>query len=139
MLRLFLSALLLSLCTYALAQGGTSPEQLSQAYATALRNQNQKAFLDLFALSTKQDRAVAEQQFATQSKMRIESVKIVPFAVHEQRYRKAMARLGRSDATPPEAWAEIAFSPVKQSDGSVQQETSLLSIVRRDGRYFVSW
>jgi hypothetical protein len=139
MLRFFLATLLLSLCNCGFAQGTVSPEQLSQAYATALRNQNQKAFLDLFAFSTKQERAVAEQQFATQSKMRIESVKIVPFSVHEQRYKKAMARLGRSDATPPEAWAEIVFVPVKLPDGSVQQETSLLSIVRRDGRYFVSW
>lgn len=137
--RYVVSALLLGFAANAFAQGATSPEQLAMAYAAALGSQNEKAFIDLFALSREQDRSVAEQQFRTQSQMRVVSTRILPFAAHEQRYRKAMARLGKSDATPPEAWAEVVFAPVRQPNGAMAQETALLAVVCRDGRFFVSW
>lgn len=139
MLRALLTTFLTVVSLQVHAQGATSPEGLIDAYASALKARDLQAFVNLFALPREQDRVVVEGQFRRQSAMRIESAKIVPFAVYEQRYRKAMARLGKSTATPPEVWAEISFASVAASNGGVEQESSILAVVRRDGRYFISW
>ncbi len=139
MVRHVVVPVLLSVALNAYAQGANSPDQLLENYKSALKTKNVRSFVSLFELQREQDRATVESQFRRQSSMRIESAKIVPFSVHEQRYRKAMARLGKSPATTPDAWAEVAFASVSTPGGAVEQETSILAVVRRDGRYFIGW
>ena len=139
MLRVLLTTFLTVLSLQARAQGAVSPEKLVEAYTSALKTKDLQTFVALFVLAREQDRAVVEGQFQRQSAMRIESTKIVPFAVHEQRYKKAMARLGKSTANPPELWAEVNFAPVAGVNGGIGQESTILAVVRRDGRFFISW
>ena len=139
MLRVLLTTFLTVLSLQAHAQGASSPEKLVDAYTSALRAKDLQAFVALFVLAREQDRAIVESQFQRQTAMRIESTKVVPFAVHAQRYKKAMTRLGKSTENPPELWAEVNFAPVAGVNGGVVQESTILAVVRRDGRFFISW
>jgi hypothetical protein len=135
MRKFTVTAILFLAAMQAFAQGAKSPQQLVEAYKSALLAKDFQAYMSLVSLSKEQDRSAIEWQFRERANAIVTSAKILPFSAYEAQYKQAVSQ-GAKPTIDPKGWLLVEFAPNKLPGGVVSTYKDVLIFGLRNGRYY---